>query len=421
MSGIVLKFVLLASSMIQLGLLVRYFDDNQVAVFFISLGVYSIFNIPEIGAGTSIVSLSQLYPAKARKYLVQGLQIYLRFISIFIALGIVFFVTPLSDYFDGKWLLDLPDSDWNGKSLLFSLFALILVRVSTSLVHRFCWANGHGYLSNLALILTSIALTISIYLYAISTYVPNLQTLCLIYYGIPIAVDVIIIFRFLKLLNFRVTNQENDSDWNYQLRESIRFMGVAAIGVVAFKLDGTTVAVLLSAKQVILITVVWRVYSVVPNLLDFLSKPYWSKFSEAIRLRDRVLARDYLMRYYKIVLSVSLITNLIIYVFIDKILLLLDESSFKPGSVPLLLNTASLLLAIAMAISGPTSMYLNAAMLGNDLFKVSVYITALNLILSFILTFFLGVAGPILGSAISIGVFGIYANHKIVIRHMKQL
>lgn len=421
MSGIVLKFVLLASSMIQLGLLVRYFDDNQVAVFFISLGIYSIFNIPEIGAGTSIVSLSQLYPAKARKYLAQGLQIYLRFISIFIALGFVFFVTPLSDYVSGKWLLDLPDSDWNGKSLLFSLFALILVRVSTSLVHRFCWANGHGYLSNLALILTSIALTISIYLYASSTYVPNLQTLCLIYYGIPIAVDVIIIFRFLKLLNFRVTNQENDSDWNYQLRESIRFMGVAAIGVVAFKLDGTTVAVLLSAKQVILITVVWRVYSVVPNLLDFLSKPYWSKFSEAIRLRDRVLARDYLMRYYKIVLSVSLITNLIIYVFIDKILLLLDESSFKPGSVPLLLNTASLLLAIAMAISGPTSMYLNAAMLGNDLFKVSVYITALNLILSFILTFFLGVAGPILGSAISIGVFGIYANHKIVIRHMKQL
>jgi len=66
-------------------------------------------------------------------------------------------------------------------------------------------------------------------------------------------------------------------------------------------------------------------------------------------------------------------------------------------------------------------MYLNAAMQGNDLFKVSVYLTVLNLILSFLLTYFLGVAGPILGSAISIGIFGIYANHKIVIRHMKQL
>jgi O-antigen/teichoic acid export membrane protein len=420
-SGIVLKFVLLTSSIIQLGLLVRNFDEVQAAVFFISLGVYSIFNICEIGAGTSIVSLSQLYPASASKYLVRGLQIYLRFMSIFIAFGFVFFVTPLSDSFNDNWLVGLPDSDWHGRSLLFTLFSLILVRVSTSLVHRFCWANGHGYLSNLALILTSIALTISMYLYATSTYQPNLQTLCLIYYGIPITVDVIIIFKFLKVLNLKVANEENDSDWNFQLRESIRFMGVAAIGVVAFKLDGTTVAFLLTAKHVILITVVWRVYSVVPNLLDFLSKPFWSKFSEAIRLRDRDLARNCLVRYYKIVLSVSLIASMPISIFIDEILFLLDGSSFRSGSVPLLLNISSLLLAIAMAVSGPTSMYLNAAMLGNDLFKVSVILTALNLFLSVLLTYSLGVAGPILGSAISIGVFGIYANHKIAIRHMKQL
>lgn len=421
MSGIALKIILLASSIIQLGVLVRNFDEVQVAVFFISLGIYSIFNICEIGAGTALVSLSQLDPLNANKHLVRGLQIYLRFISIFIAFGFVFFVTSLSDSFNGKWLDDLPDSDWNGRLLLFTIFSLILVRVSTSLVHRFCWANGHGYLSNLALILNSVALTISIYLYATSTYLPNLQTLCVIYYGVPIVVDVIMILKFLKVLNLKVASEEKDSDWNFQLRESIKFMGVAAIGVVAFRLDGTTVAFLLTAKHVILITVVWRVYSLVPNLLDFLSKPFWSKFSEAIRLRDRDLARNYLVRYYKIVLTVSVIASIPITIFIDEILFLLDESSFRTGSVPLLLKISSLLLAIAMAVSGPTSMYLNAAMLGNDLFRVSVFLTALNLSLSILLTYFLGVAGPILGSVISIGVFGLYANHKIAIRHMKQL
>ncbi len=421
LSGIVLKFVLLTSSIIQLGLLVRNFDEIQLAIFFIFLGVYSIFNICEIGAGTSIVSLSQLDPTNSSKHFIRGLMIYSKFISVFIIFSFIFLITPIFSSFEGKWLINLPKSDWRGEGLLLTIFSLIIARVTTSLIHRFCWAIGHGYFSNLAQILTSSALTVSMFLYTNNTQLTNLQTICLIYYGIPITIDLIIILKFIKLINFKIAIEKNFSDWNNQLKESVRFLGVAAVGVVAFKLDGTTVAFLLSAKHVVMITVVWRIYSVVPNLLDFLSKSFWSRFSEAIRLKDRNLARKSLMQYYKIVFSVSLFAGITIFMFLDKILLILDDSSFRSESVPTLLNISSLLLAIAMAVSGPTSMYMNAAMLGKDLFKVSVVLTLLNLFLSVLLTYLLGVAGPILGSAVSLATFGIYANHKIAIRHIAQL
>lgn len=173
-------------------------------------------------------------------------------------------------------------------------------------------------------------------------------------------------------------------------------LGVAS--AVAYQTDALVISHILGPADVTTYNIALRLF-VIPGLaMSFVLAPLWPAFSDAFARHDVPWAQRTLRRAVLWGAAVNLPGALLLVLFGQELVRLWVGSEV---SMPSLLLVSFGLWVALNAVGGPLAMLLNGAHVVRFQVVCAVAMAVTNLVLSITLTHWLGVAGPVLGSAIS--------------------
>jgi O-antigen/teichoic acid export membrane protein len=169
--------------------------------------------------------------------------------------------------------------------------------------------------------------------------------------------------------------------------------------VVSFQVDSLVIARLLGAAEVTNYAVPMKLFMVVPLLLGFGLVPLWPAYREALTRRDTAWARNTLRQSLKVTAGVSVLLTGILVSLGGPILRWWVGGAVEPSTF-LLLGLGAFV--VAYSIGTAIAMFLNGAQILGFQVVTAVCMMAMNLVLSIVLTKYIGISGPAWGSAIAL-------------------
>ncbi len=193
----------------------------------------------------------------------------------------------------------------------------------------------------------------------------------------------------------------------YVTRERTRFVAGSGVlflllgvaGAVAYQTDALVISHVLGPSDVTTYSLALRLFAIPGLAVSFVLAPLWPAFGDAFARRDVAWVRQTLRRAIVWGAAVN-IPGALLLVLLGQWLVDLWVGEGEVA-VPTLLLVSFALWTVLNTVSGPLAMLLNGAHVVRFQVICAIAMAVLNLPLSIVLTEWLGVAGPILGSAIA--------------------
>jgi O-antigen/teichoic acid export membrane protein len=179
----------------------------------------------------------------------------------------------------------------------------------------------------------------------------------------------------------------------------VLFLLLGVAGAVAYQTDALVISHVLSPADVTTYSLALRLFAIPGLAVSFVLAPLWPAFGDAFARHDLPWVRQTLRRAITWGAAVN-IPGALLLVLLGQWLV---DLWVGPGEVemPTLLLVSFGIWTVLNTVSGPLAMLLNGAHVVRFQVVCAVAMAVVNLPLSIVLTQWLGVAGPILGSAIA--------------------
>jgi len=363
--------------------------------------IIGIIGIADLGIGFGLVNgISEAYGNDdvklAQSYISNA------FFTLFIFSGILIllfvFVNPLINWsivFNISTSLALIEVETS----VALFFILCLLGIPINLIHRIQMGLQKTYLTNLWLTLGNIFSIIGvIYCYF---YQKGLPILVFVLVGFPLIASIlnIIIFTIfnkklipnLKLLNFKLSKKI--------IKLGFLFFVLQLVSSIAYQSDSIVVAQILGADQVPQYAVPYKLFSLVPMIMNFILLPLWPAYGEAKSRGDHLWVLNTFKKSVRISLIICIPISFFLFLFGRKIIILWAGENINPSI--LLIFLLSIWMLLKTIIGGPISMFFNGLSIVKFQVITNSIMAVINLLLSIYFVHQIGVSGVILGSIIS--------------------
>ncbi len=186
------------------------------------------------------------------------------------------------------------------------------------------------------------------------------------------------------------------------LKIGLLFLGLQIAGALAYQSDSIVVAQVMGADQVAQYAVPMKLFSFVPTILGLMLMPLWPAYGESIARGDVAWVRKTLRRSLVLGTAVNVPTAIALVLVGSPIIQLWAGPEVTPSFL-LLIGLG--LWVVANSFGGPLAALLNGANVVRFQVICSSLMAVVNLIISILLTYRIGVAGVVFGTVIAQIVF----------------
>jgi O-antigen/teichoic acid export membrane protein len=179
----------------------------------------------------------------------------------------------------------------------------------------------------------------------------------------------------------------------------VLFLLLGVAGAVAYQTDALVISHVLAPADVTTYSLALRMFAIPGLAVSFVLAPLWPAFGDAFARRDDAWVRKTLRRAVTWGAAVNIPGALLLVLFGQGLVdLWVGQGEVE---MPTLLLVSFGLWTVINTVSGPLAMLLNGAHVVRFQVVCAVAMAVVNLPLSIVLTEWLGIAGPVLGSAIA--------------------
>ena len=183
-------------------------------------------------------------------------------------------------------------------------------------------------------------------------------------------------------------------------RRGAAFSAIAIAGVVGYQTDTLIVARLLGPSDVAVLSVALKLFLIAPTLLSFFLTPLWPAYREALAAGDVVWVRATFRRSLSMGFLATAVPAVVLLFIAGP---LVQAWVGRDIEIPSSLLVGLAMWTTMMGISGPVAMLLNGIDALNLQARLAVSMAAVNLCLGIVLTWKIGLAGPVFASVIAQG------------------
>ena len=179
----------------------------------------------------------------------------------------------------------------------------------------------------------------------------------------------------------------------------VLFLVLGIAGAVAYQTDVLVISHLMGGAEVTSYSLGVRLFSIPGLALSFILAPLWPAFSNAFALKDYAWARKTMLRTIFIGAMINIPGSVLLIVFGRRLIdLWIGEGVV---AMPMLLLLSLGMWTVLNAVQGPLAMWLNGAHVVKFQVICAVTMAISNIGLSIVLTRWVGVAGPVIGTLIA--------------------
>ena len=400
---LILRILLLITSLLQLRLLSDSLTLYSFSLFFLLSSFASLYSILETGPGTFLLTRTAQVDISERLvyfYLLSKMQIF-KSLKLNSCLVPVMFLSHLV-ITNGTNVVG--NALKNNFIILLIIVSIASVRSFSSFIHRFLWGSERGAQSMFLLNICNLFTILAIFFLSRFSFQLQQTLILVLVFLIPLTLELMYLQyygllsispKFDPVLVRKIRNDITSSKYSISGGSL-----VAILGAIGFKLDSLIVGIFCSPNEVVNLGTVTRIFGVIVNMLDVAAKKWWVFLANNIYHSDLSQIYKYLRRAYLRVLIYGITTIL------TTVILFKPIAGFIIGdlatSIPLSLIVAGGCLALLNCLAGPGAMLISAASLSHKTLLLQALSSIINVALSIILIANIGPVGSPLASSLTL-------------------
>jgi len=397
LAGLAAKGTLALGSLLIIPLMLKQLGSTNYGIWITISSTVGLMSFMDLGIGSNLMN----YIAKAgndEKSITKYINLAYRIQFIFIGIICLTF-TAFFNYINWNEILNLQTSSTAIFQAIFFTFFFFFFSLVSNTIYSIERGLQRSDIANIWQLISSISYLSCLYL--VLLFSPNITSVAIITFGIPVFIAIINSIWFLNkksLIHFKTTNF-NLSEARDFISNSAGFLYLQIAGLIAFQTDALIIAHILNFEEVSKYYITTRIFYIPTIILNVYLQTLWPAYAEASAKSNWLWIKN---TFYKnIIWSLLLVSIFVLAIY------LLQKPIFTSWLHHKIDIPKGLIIACAAwaLINNCIDIHLATLLNGLNILKIQaisagLMITA-NIGLSIFLAHKIGVAGVVWGTAIS--------------------